>query len=167
MMSAERPLNTDDAWRFITQIYGNDDVKEACLTLQDEYGVDVSLLLFLVWLGHEGRVVPNMDMMVEIDGVIAGWRENVVKVLRNLRRSLKMMDEEGALRISRMILSSELEAEREALGPLVRVANMMASASFGKPDTDMRHNVDLYLMFRDVPLAAKALTDRVVQGVRS
>ena len=161
-MAKSTELTAAHAWDFITELYGHDEVKAACLVLQDEYGVDVSLFLFVIWMGHEGRVIPNMDLMVELDGVIAGWRENVVKVLRSLRRSLTSMGDEGATRISRMILSSEIEAEREALGPLVRVAGMMRAASFGTPAADIRHNVDLYLAFREGPEASSALVSSVL-----
>ena len=46
--SSARPL-----WDFSLEVYGRPKVAETCLRLQDEFGVDVPVLLFAAWLAAE------------------------------------------------------------------------------------------------------------------
>ena len=42
-------------WRFSLATYRKPGVADACLALQDGCGVDVNVLLFVTWLGTQGR----------------------------------------------------------------------------------------------------------------
>src|SRR5688572_14496276 len=75
-------------WRFSLQFYGLPDVAPACLALQDEAGVDVNLLLFLLFLAEQGRAVTRDDV-ARLDRAVAPWRSGVVEPLRAIRRRLK------------------------------------------------------------------------------
>jgi len=82
---------TDDRtglWDFALRLYAAPGVGDACLTLQDESGVDVPVLLFSAWLAK--RSVPLAEGELDrIDGLVADWRNDVVKPLRTIRRRLK------------------------------------------------------------------------------
>jgi uncharacterized protein (TIGR02444 family) len=117
-------------WRFSLRFYGLPEVAPACLALQDEAGVDVNLLLFLLFLAENGRAVARDDV-VRLDDMIAPWRTEVVEPLRALRRRLKTgvgdvlpASSEG---LRNMVKKIELEAERLEQGRLE------AHASIGKP----------------------------------
>ncbi|HEV7819696.1 MAG TPA: TIGR02444 family protein [Burkholderiales bacterium] len=75
-------------WRFSLRFYARTKVSAACLALQDEAGVDVNLLLFLLFLAEHQRQVGAGDV-AKLDAAVAAWRESVVKPLRALRRALK------------------------------------------------------------------------------
>ena len=51
----ERAVRETDAagalWDFAVRLYAEPGVGEACLALQDRFGVDVPLLLWAAWLG--------------------------------------------------------------------------------------------------------------------
>ncbi|WP_080263733.1 TIGR02444 family protein, partial [Vibrio parahaemolyticus] len=47
---AEYTLTLEHLWQFSLQFYGVREVKEACLSLQNNYHGNVNLLLLLRWL---------------------------------------------------------------------------------------------------------------------
>jgi uncharacterized protein (TIGR02444 family) len=108
--------NADSAfWRFSLNFYGLPDVAPACLALQDEAGVDVNLLLFLLFLADQRRAV-TIDDVARLDRAVAPWRSEIVEPLRALRRRLKAgigdtppASSEG---LRNMVKKVELEAER-------------------------------------------------------
>lgn len=75
-------------WRFSLRFYARPGVPELCLTLQDEYGVDVNLLLFLLYSARQGLRL-SVDDLRDIDHTIKDWRTQVVQPLRTIRRQLK------------------------------------------------------------------------------
>jgi uncharacterized protein (TIGR02444 family) len=115
-------------WRFSLRLYRQPGVAEACITLQEESGADVNLLLFLLWHGVQQRRVSAAEV-ARLDQKIAAWRERAVIPLRAIRRALKSpqgLVEAGTAEAFRTrIKAVELEAERlqqEAMYELVRVS---------------------------------------------
>ncbi len=86
--ASEKPHDDSPFWRFSLRFYARSSVASACLVLQDEAGVDVNLLLFLLFLAEHGRRVSE-DQIAQIDEGVRAWRDQVVKPLRQLRRTLK------------------------------------------------------------------------------
>ena len=44
-------LNLDNEfWRFSLEVYQDEEVQRLCLSLQDDYGLDVNVVLFCLWL---------------------------------------------------------------------------------------------------------------------
>lgn len=75
-------------WDFALKLYGAPGVADACLLLQDESGVDVTVLLFSAWLAANSVALTDAEM-ARIDVLVKDWREEVVKPLRAIRRRLK------------------------------------------------------------------------------
>jgi uncharacterized protein (TIGR02444 family) len=102
-------------WRFSLQFYRLAGVSDACIALQDEYAVDVNLLLFLLWRAGDGRMLST-DEVRSLDAKVRDWRNVTVVPLRDVRRKLKsartLIDagEQEAFRTK--IKAIELEAER-------------------------------------------------------
>jgi uncharacterized protein (TIGR02444 family) len=82
------PFDESPFWRFSLRFYARSKVSGACVALQDEAGVDVNLLLFLLFLAEHQRSVSANDI-ARLDASVSAWREEVVKRLRDLRRALK------------------------------------------------------------------------------
>jgi uncharacterized protein (TIGR02444 family) len=99
-----------DLWTFATRTYAG--AGDACLALQDGYGVDVPLLLFAAWIGETRGVALSPDAVAEADGWIRDWRREVVQPLRAVRRRLK---DAGAETLRQTVKAAELESERVAL----------------------------------------------------
>ncbi|CAO3423716.1 TIGR02444 family protein [Azospirillum endophyticum] len=101
-------MDANPFWDFSLAIYRRPGVPACCLALQDRRGVDVNLLLFAAWAGLDCGVRLSADDLARIDGAVAGWREEVVRPLRTLRRRAKAEDDE----LYRRMKAAELEAER-------------------------------------------------------
>jgi uncharacterized protein (TIGR02444 family) len=112
--SSDAPREDSPFWRFSLRFYARTKVSAACLVLQDEAGVDVNLLLFLLFLSEHQRQVNSEDI-AEIDRAVAAWRDCVVKPLRSLRRVLKTGIGEISVTVSEtfrgQIKRLELESE--------------------------------------------------------
>jgi len=102
-------------WRFSLNFYRQAGVSEACIGLQDGCGVDVNLLLFLLWLASEGRQLSPPEVQ-ELDERVRGWRNLTIVPIRDVRRKLKgaaTLVEAGQQEAFRnRVKTVELEAEK-------------------------------------------------------
>jgi uncharacterized protein (TIGR02444 family) len=102
-------------WHFSLGLYRAPGVADACIRLQDEAGVDVNLLFFLLWNASLKRQLTAADVEA-VDSRVAGWRQTAVVPLREIRRALKSaagLIEPGAAELFRTrVKGLELEAER-------------------------------------------------------
>lgn len=102
-------------WRFSVKFYAEPGVAQACIDLQDQAGVDVNLLFFLLWNATLNRALSEAEV-AELERTIGAWRDMAVVPLRNLRRSLKspppVMAPDDAEGFRTRIKAVELEAER-------------------------------------------------------
>ena len=80
--------DSDDIWAFVLRLYGQPGVPQACLDLQDGFGIDVSLLLFSAWLARRGTALDAARAAAARD-MIAPWHQDVVRTLRRVRQRLK------------------------------------------------------------------------------
>ena len=149
----------DAFWRFSLGVYGRPGVAAACLALQDRDGLDVNLLLFAAWMGHERGLRLGAAGVQAAAGTVAAWQAEVVAPLRALRRRLKEGPPPapdaatGAMR--EHLKAVELEADRveqntlqrfaatipaelAPAGPALAAENMRAVAGLARSGTDAR-----------------------------
>lgn len=106
-MSSDNPL-----WQFSLRLYAVDAVRGACLALQHEAQSDVNLLLFLAYRGSLGQQL-SVDSIKQIDTEVCDFRENVIKPVRELRKTLKGKHYNvGDDSIYKGMLDIELSAEK-------------------------------------------------------
>jgi uncharacterized protein (TIGR02444 family) len=100
-------------WRFSLRIYPA--VADTCLELQDRFGVDVNVLLFLLFAADNGRKVDTSEVRAIISAV-ARWNTSVVVPLRSVRRFLRsppeVIEVAAAESLRQHVKQVELEAER-------------------------------------------------------
>jgi uncharacterized protein (TIGR02444 family) len=112
---SDSETQTTPFWRFSLLFYRQTGVSDACIALQDEYGVDVNLLLFLLWCADEGRSL-SADEVRKLDDSVRDWRNLTVIPIRNIRRRLKgaraLADPGQQEAFRTKIKAIELEAER-------------------------------------------------------
>ena len=102
-------------WRFSLRFYRRPEVADACITLQDAVGVDVNLLLFLLWQATSGRELSPTEVAA-LEQRVGAWRNLTVVPLRSMRRALKSPPALVAAPVTELfrarIKAVELEAER-------------------------------------------------------
>ncbi len=120
------PVSKSPFWQFSVKFYAVPGVAQACIDLQDQAGVDVNILFFLLWNATQNRAL-NREEVAELERDIGAWRDMAVVPLRNLRRALKSpppaMAPQEAEGFRTRIKAVELEAERlqqEAMYSLAR-----------------------------------------------
>ncbi len=152
-------------WRFSLKLYRAPGVADACIALQEGAGVDVNLLLFLLWQATQRRAFAAADVAA-LDSRIGPWRDATVIPLRHVRRALKsppaLVGGGTAEAFRTRIKAVELEAERlqqEAMYELARASPLGREAP---SPTDAAHlNVAAYETVRAVTFA-KAAVDAVL-----
>ena len=68
-------------WRFSLRFYRQPGVADACIALQEESGVDVNLLMFLLWQARAARSFSAAEV-AGLESRIGGWRDIDVVPLR-------------------------------------------------------------------------------------
>ncbi len=122
-------------WQFSLRFYRAPGVAEACIALQEQCGVDVNLLLFLLWQAADRRPASAAEVAA-LERKIAPWREATVVPLRAARRALKhppaLVAAPTAEAFRTRIKAVELEAERlqqEAMFALAQAAPLAKTAA--------------------------------------
>jgi uncharacterized protein (TIGR02444 family) len=151
---------TGPHWTFIIELYGNPDVQQACLLLQDGFGVDVSFLLTLLWYAKDGVWFNDGDVEA-LDRAIASWRSDVVKPLRGMRREIKpSAGHDGAVASFRnKIKSIEIEAEQIEIAMLVQAVDQRkrpGTSGTAMQPASIARTVETVLAFHAARAAAPA-----------
>jgi uncharacterized protein (TIGR02444 family) len=143
----EEKTETTPFWRFSLHFYRQSGVSEACITLQDDCGIDVNFLLFLFWLASDGQLLST-DEVKNLDDKVRDWRNLTIIPIRDTRRKLKgvaTLVEPGKQEAFRnKVKAIELDAERlqqEALYAFTRSGPLGKQA---QPSAAARANVSAY-----------------------
>jgi uncharacterized protein (TIGR02444 family) len=143
-MSDSSALPSHPFWEYSLRLYARPGVQQACLQLQDEFDLDVNIVLFCAWTGAEG---PGQLHAEELQRCIAQggvWQHEVVKPLRSIRRRLKtellgaspelsaafrpgvQSLEIEAEHVQQLILADTVPIDRGVRGSREAVANLLA-----------------------------------------
>ncbi|GEM_PF-164008 len=121
-------------WDYALKLYSDTAVSEACLSLQDRLKLDVNLLLFCVWVAASGRDRLTEDELEKAMDISRDWQAAAVMPLRETRRYLKTplgeIDSRLAGDLRRVVVESELYAEKLELLALDRIITRPATGSF-------------------------------------
>lgn len=99
-------------WKFSVKFYSEPTVEEALLTLQNERGLNINILLFCCWyaLGDQGRLtkIELRQLLVNVQS----WHDRIVLPLRRLRSQLKSAQAHPWPAIRAEVLKQELFSEQ-------------------------------------------------------
>jgi len=132
-------------WDFSNRVYQSDGVQEACLALQNKYGLDVNLVLFCCWSGAlHGEFTEALFKQSLREA--SDWRQNVVEPLRNVRSWLKqeIQNERFSADSSVMdfrdwVKATELESERLQQMDLERLVDRSSGGEFEPLNSSARN----------------------------
>lgn len=117
---AQYTLTLEHLWQFSLQFYGVREVKEACLSLQNNYHGNVNLLLLLRWLDEQQLIFQEKDW--HLVQSCLGRSEALLHSFRELRRHLKSQVNDALYRES---LQFELQLEKQQQSDLVDCINSL------------------------------------------
>jgi uncharacterized protein (TIGR02444 family) len=144
-------------WAFATAFYTRPGVEPALLSLQDQEGLDVPVLIALLHAGRQGAVFAEGPLRAMLD-TAKTWHSRAIGPLRMARRALKAPagatydPEQEALR--RQVKAAELAAEHLLLDRLER---LLPPPSGLAPPAAIDANLDAYLKTLPQRLDASAL----------
>jgi len=79
-------------WQFSLKIYQHEKVKEACLSFQNQEGINVNLLLLCCWLAYGVEEISQFEFHQACSRITA-WQQQVTHPLRQIRQYLKTTQE--------------------------------------------------------------------------
>ncbi|MBA2653570.1 MAG: TIGR02444 family protein [Gammaproteobacteria bacterium] len=111
-MIVPKTLPIHPFWNFSVKIYREPIVEESLITLQNERGLNVNIVLFCCWfaLCDQGRI-PKSDLK-QILINIQPWHDRIVLPLRRIRQQLKEQLNPPWPEIRNEILRQELASEQ-------------------------------------------------------
>jgi uncharacterized protein (TIGR02444 family) len=130
--ASEKTREESPFWRFSLRFYARPKVAAACLSLQDEAGADVNLLLFVLFLAEHKRRITREDI-ARLDHAVVAWRDHVVKPLRELRRTLKTGIGEIPVAVSETFRGQIKRLELESEQIEQHVLERFSAAALGTP----------------------------------
>ena len=108
-------LEQQSLWEFSLSVYGEAEVEQACLLMQDKLDIDVNLLLTCLWLAVSGRGRLSTGELEDIETQVAYWQQQVIQPLRQVRRQLKELSRVGGSvhnTLRKSVSACELDAEQ-------------------------------------------------------
>lgn len=154
--------SASDFWNFSLQIYAKPTIADICLELQDGFGADVNLVLFMLWAAaRERRLDPAEIEKIALS--VENWRAHIVMPLRLARRALKAprrgwpIEETESLR--QRVKADELEAERLQQNAM---SAFLAIDRAGRPDsshTAAKSNLSNYASHLGAAFPEKHIVD--------
>jgi uncharacterized protein (TIGR02444 family) len=134
-------------WQFSLSFYRQSGVSDACIALQDEYGIDVNLLLFLLWRADQGRLLSAGEVR-KLDDRVRGWRSDAVIPIRDIRRKLKsartLIEPAQQEAFRTKLKAIELEAERLQQQALYELSQSEPLGKEIDPSTTAHGNICAY-----------------------
>lgn len=107
-------MTAAEFWQFSLALYGRPEIAQECLDLQDQWGANVNLLLWLVWCEQRGRRVDAPTLM-RAEAAIDEWNNTIVGPLRHLRRTLRQQflthDEKSGTTLPSVVLPHPVDDE--------------------------------------------------------
>ena len=133
----------NEFWQFSLAVYAENGVADECLTLQQQTGLDINVLLFCAWIGVRGGILSSADIEAAMRNV-AHWHDRVVRPLRSVRQEIKKLGQSELESFRERIKSIELEAEQIEQALLFDFSRSLQSGKANAQDA-VPQNVKKYL----------------------
>lgn len=98
-------------WDYSLISYKRAGVETICLTLQDEFNLNVSFLLYCCWLSTSAIKVADSELLQQVRE-LRYWDHEVLMPLRQARRALVNLRITETEELKKKVVLCELEAER-------------------------------------------------------
>ena len=144
---ANRGPMTEDAywtgphWTFSLRLYGSEPVRAACLSLQERFGLDVSLLFVILYYAVRRGFLPPDGVLSEAVRLTGPVRDAVIRPLRRIRDDIKQTPPgdlaEKNQTVRKAVLQAELLAEQLEQAMLARFLDERSAGASSRPPQDV------------------------------
>lgn len=151
-------------WQFSLSLYGRPGVPDLCIALQDTHKIDVNVLFYLLFRAEQAEGF-GVSTIANLDAGIKGWRDEVVRPLRAVRRVLKtdalarLANDDDALR--QTIKAAELRAEKLQQYAIERMGQTLGTTQHPTPTAAASASWQAYGAYLNTSLSNGALTKLV------
>lgn len=162
-MPAKREI--ERFWDFSVRTYRTEGVPDACLSLQNDHGADVNMLLYCCWIGVRSGSFDTA-LFAGASEFSSHWTEHVVAPLRSARTWMKQsgctaleVPTDACMTLRDEIKSVEFAAEKlqqEVLESLA-VNNQIRSAGYDQVVAAVMANLELYASFAGIDISADVM----------
>lgn len=167
MPTAPSELPANPFWDFSAQLYAQPGVSKACLRLQDDFDLDVNLLLFCLWFAHCGPGRLSREDLLACAELIQTWQAETLKPLRAIRRqSHSSLPADLAAFSRHSLLAAELATERVEQELLYRWAAGRDRAADTDGPAEAARNLVAYLAMQKLETSAVATELRSLLAAR-
>lgn len=147
-------------WDFVLNYYRQQGVSEAAIKLQDSAGIDVNMILFLMWLSGQAKTLAEADMR-KLSEASHVWQRSVVVPIRNIRRLLKenapFVEQETALAYRKKIQALEIEGEQLQLNAMAGAAKSLSPGARPSAEAAARENLSIFAKLAGAAFPADAV----------
>jgi uncharacterized protein (TIGR02444 family) len=113
-----------DIWEFAGALYAYPGVADACLQLQDQWGLNVNILLWCYWLETRACRLDSVGLQAALASIKV-LDQDYIQPLRAMRRQLKQHGAENLLEEMRQhIKQAELLGEHHLLTELALLSGL-------------------------------------------
>jgi uncharacterized protein (TIGR02444 family) len=162
-MPAKREI--EKFWDFSVRTYRTDGVPDACLSLQNDHGADVNMLLYCCWVGvHSGSF--DTELFASASEFSSHWAKHVVAPLRSARTWMKHtgctavdVPTDACMTLRDEIKAVEFASEKlqqEVLETLA-VNSQTRSAGYDQVLQEVTANLELYANFAGIDISADVM----------
>lgn len=142
-------FSPEEFWHFSAEVYARKSVKECCLLLQGDYGVDVNLLLLCHWLDGKKYTLERQTLM-KLIGLSNDWQHGVLIPQRARRAALA----KNSVAYS-SALEMELTMEQNEQRALIDLLNLARTPTRKQ---SFSQNTNCLAYASEIPFPAKMLT---------
>jgi len=159
-MPAKREI--ERFWDFSVRTYRTEGVPNACLSLQNDHGADVNMLLYCCWIGVRSGSFDT-ELFASASEFSGRWTEHVVAPVRSARAWMKHtgctaqdVPTDACMTLRDEIKSVEFAAEKLQQGVLESLAvnSLIRSADYDQVLEDVASNLELYARFADIEISS-------------
>jgi uncharacterized protein (TIGR02444 family) len=146
--SGKKILSSEQFWQYSLNLYPT--IKDLCLQWQDNFGVNINLLLFLLYLDKQQQSLSEVQLQ-QLEDLLQHFSKEVTQSIRALRRTLPSpwLESDMQQPLRQQLLSTELAAEKLEQQLLTQQFNQLSQQDDLLPHSQL---LDHYLVLINAPV---------------
>ncbi|MGI1679579.1 MAG: TIGR02444 family protein [Cellvibrionaceae bacterium] len=163
-MKLKQPDLENPLWEFALALYSKPLVEETAIALQNEYGMNVNILIWMCWLEKQGYQIDE-EGIEGVERIIQSLHKDFVLPLRALRKNPQLRDQsELTSNLKNAIQQAELAAEQLVMSAIYAYSRRENFQELKKIDGS---NVSKYLLHVEPELDAETCAGMFVTAIKS